>query len=93
MKEYSFSDLRTKRVINIIDGRELGHLCDIVFTCTGRVMYFVAPGRKSLFKSNAENIYISWRNILKVGEDVILVELSQSNPVMCQSNEELPPEL
>ena len=59
------------------DGKELGHACDMVFTAMGRVMGLVVPGRKSFFKSftNNENIFIPWNNIIKIGSDVILVEI------------------
>ena len=59
------------------DGRELGHVCDMVFTTVGRVMGLVVPGKKNFFKSftNNENIFIPWNNIIKIGSDVILVEL------------------
>ena len=76
-KQYSFQELATRRVINMADGRELGHVCDMVFTAVGRVMGLVVPGKKSFFKSftNNENIFIPWNNIIKIGSDVILVEL------------------
>ena len=76
-KQYSFQELATRRVINIADGRELGHVCDMVFTAVGRVMGLVVPGKKNFFKSftNNENIFIPWNNIIKIGSDVILVEL------------------
>lgn len=83
MKEYSFSELRNKRIVNVSDGRELGHLCDIVFSCVGRVNYFVAPGRRTFFKFNGNDcVCIPWQNIIKVGEDVILVELQSRPSVM-----------
>ena len=83
MKEYSFSELRNKRIINVSDGRELGHLCDIVFSCTGRIICFVAPGKKNFFRFNTNDcVYIPWNCIIKVGEDVILVELSNRSAIM-----------
>ena len=76
-KQYSFQELAARRVINMADGKELGHACDMVFTAMGRVMGLVVPGRKSFFKSftNNENIFIPWNNIIKIGSDVILVEI------------------
>ncbi|MGN0795911.1 MAG: YlmC/YmxH family sporulation protein [Christensenellales bacterium] len=89
MKEYSFSELRNKRIVNVSDGRELGHLCDIVFSCTGRVNYFVAPGKKTFFKfSNNDCVCIPWNCIIKVGEDVILVELANRPSIMNTSDDD-----
>ena len=76
-KQYSFQELSAKRVINMADGKELGHACDLIFSAMGRIMGFVVPGKKSFFKSltNNDNIFIPWNNIIKIGSDVILVEL------------------
>ena len=76
-KQYSFQELAARRVINMADGKELGHACDMVFTAMGRVMGLVVPGRKGFFKSftNNENIFIPWNSIIKIGSDVILVEI------------------
>lgn len=76
-KQYSFSELASKQVVNVADGRELGHVCDIVFTACGRVTGLTVPGKKSFFKTltNSENLFVPWCNIIKIGSDVILVEL------------------
>lgn len=89
-KQYSFQELAARRVINMADGKELGHACDMVFTAMGRVMGLVVPGRKSFFKSftNNENIFIPWNNIIKIGSDVILVEIIGSANV-CSTETEI----
>ena len=37
----------------------------------------MVPGKKSFFKSftSSDNIFIPWNNIVKIGGDVILVEM------------------
>ena len=74
-KQYSFSEMSRKTVINVADGRELGHVCDMVFNNCGGIMGFVVPGKKSFFKSitSSENVFIPWNRIIKIGSDVILV--------------------
>ena len=76
-KQYTFTEMSRKTVINVSDGRELGHVCDMVFNNCGGVIGFVVPGKKSFFKSitSADNIFIPWNRIIKIGSDVILVEL------------------
>lgn len=76
-KQYSFSDLSKKCVVNVADGKELGHVCDLIFNGCGTVLGLVVPGKKSILRSitSAENIYIPWNRIIKIGADVILVEL------------------
>lgn len=76
--ETSFLELRCKEVVNIVDGRKLGHIVDIVFNLSnGCVQGFVVPGEKSfwnVFKSGME-LFIPLSQIIKIGEDAILVEL------------------
>lgn len=74
--EMSFSDLRTKEVINTNDGRRLGKVCDIVFCYPeNRVIGIVAPGGKGLSIWKNEQ-FIDMKNIVKIGDDVILVNFN-----------------
>ncbi len=76
-KDYSFCELREKEVVNTVDGRRLGHIIDIAFTCTGQIFGLIVPAGKKLLKSigAGDSLFIPWRNICKIGSDVILVEL------------------
>lgn len=77
-KDYTFCELREKEVINMVDGRRLGNIVDIAFTCGGQVFGLMVPGCRRLFRSwgsGSDRIFIPWRNICKIGSDVILVEL------------------
>ena len=71
-----FCCLRQKAVVNIVEGRQLGYISDIEFDeCTGKICSVIVPGNcgvKSFFQS--KNYVIPWRNIVKIGDDVILVE-------------------
>lgn len=74
----SFLELRCKEVINIVDGRLLGHIVDMVIdVCTSRVTGLVVPGAKTFFSffKPGQEIFIPYKNICKIGDDVILVEL------------------
>ncbi|MBQ8468898.1 MAG: YlmC/YmxH family sporulation protein [Clostridia bacterium] len=73
--EISFVDLKNKEVINIFDGKRLGHIIDITFEVpTGKVLGVVVPGIKK-FMHKSEDIFIAIDNIKKIGEDVLLVRL------------------
>ena len=76
--ETSYLELRNKEVINVVDGSLLGRIIDIVFDIrTSRILGFVVPGVKgffNIFKSCPE-IFVPYRNICKIGDDVILVEI------------------
>lgn len=72
--ELSFSELRAKEVINTVDGRKLGKVCDIVLCYPeNRWLGIVAPNGGFGFKKNS--VFIELRNIVKIGEDVILVNI------------------
>ncbi|MGE5422755.1 MAG: YlmC/YmxH family sporulation protein [Ignavibacteriales bacterium] len=73
------SDLRAREVVNVQDGRKLGLIKDIDLDVErGRITSVVLPGPNrfmSLF-SRREDIVIPWEHIVKIGRDVILVEIS-----------------
>lgn len=76
--ETSFCELKTKEVINVVDGKKLGNIIDIVFCMeTGKIKGLVVPQYSkgfSLFKSG-DDIFIPYNNICRIGDDVILVQL------------------
>ena len=77
--ETSFSELKCKFVVNVTDGRNLGKTNDVVFTYPeGRVLGIVVPGGRGLrlFKNN--DMFISLKSIVKIGADVVLVDLKSS---------------
>lgn len=73
-----FCKLRQKEVVNCIDGKRLGFICDLVLEeCDGKICSIIVPGQSKLsfFVKGERDFIIPWRNIRKIGEDVILVEL------------------
>lgn len=75
------ADLRQKEVINIVDGKRLGFVKDAEFSLdTGRIVSLILPGRWSIFRifGRIEEMVIPWRDIKKVGEDIILVDIRDS---------------
>jgi len=71
------SDLRTREVINVLDGKKLGNIIDIDLDLEkGRVTALMLPGQVkgwSVF-SKREEMIIPWDKIVRIGRDVILVE-------------------
>ena len=71
------SDLQTKMVINTKDGKHLGVIVDAEVTTTGQIEFFTVMTKhifKRLFRSNPE-VNVTVEQIVKIGEDVILVDL------------------
>ena len=78
--EMSFSELRTKEVVNTVDGRKLGKVCDMVFCYPeNKILGFVVPGQRS-FASKKTDFFIELKNIVKIGDDVILVNVGFARP-------------
>ena len=76
-QELSFCEMRSKQVVNVIDGKVLGRISDVMFSRqSARVLGFVVPGNQgfSLFSRKGE-IFIPFEKVCKIGLDVILVEL------------------
>lgn len=71
------SDLQTKDVINQIDGRNIGRIIDMDINDDGSINYFVVEPKKIMKKLNIYNneTSIKLTQIVKIGEDVILVDL------------------
>lgn len=74
--EISYNELRCKEVVNLQNGAKMGKIVDLIFDSNGKnVLGVVVPGIRKLFK-NAEDIFVPWCNISKIGDDVILVSLN-----------------
>ncbi|NMP21628.1 YlmC/YmxH family sporulation protein [Sulfobacillus harzensis] len=75
------SELRMKDVINVVDGRRLGLIGDLELDLEhGRIKSLVVPGASrflGLFGRDRDTV-IDWRQIQKIGQDVILVEITGS---------------
>ncbi|HHW10976.1 MAG TPA: YlmC/YmxH family sporulation protein [Firmicutes bacterium] len=72
------SDLRLLEVINIADGRRLGHIYDVdMDAVTGEIISLILPGSSGGFLkwSRKPEIMVNWNQIVRIGEEVILVHI------------------
>lgn len=69
--------LRQKEVININDAARLGYVADVeVNLKCGELEAIIVPGKMRLFHfGKCEDLVITWNQIFKIGEDVILVDI------------------
>lgn len=77
------SDFQTKDVINIVDGKKLGQISDLELDMRqGRIESIVVPSTGKFFGmfGSATEVIIPWRNIIKIGLDVVLVKLDEVRP-------------
>jgi len=73
------SELRAKEVINIVDGKRLGMISDVEIDLeAGRLLSIIVPGEGGFFRflGGKNDMIISWDEIVKIGVDVILVEVN-----------------
>lgn len=70
------SELQTKKIISVLSGKNIGSIIDVEINDTGNIVsLIIEQGRSSIFNLNKESdIKVSWEEITKVGEDVILVK-------------------
>lgn len=69
------SELQSKRIVNIVTGSNFGNIIDADIDDNGKVSFFLIDQGKSFFSLNRESdIRIEWGQIVKIGEDVILVK-------------------
>ena len=80
--EYTFCDLREKEVVNVADGKKLGRIVDLAFNEKGHLIGLIVPGEKKFMKSitSGDGLFIPYRSVLKIGNDVILVDLNNNPP-------------
>ena len=72
------SDLQNKDIVNTMDGRNVGNIIDVkIGQISGAIVSLVVePNKKMLsFMNRGVEEEISWKNIERIGEDVILVRL------------------
>ncbi|MBP3038719.1 YlmC/YmxH family sporulation protein [Bacillaceae bacterium Marseille-Q3522] len=75
------SEFQVKDIVNVSDGKRLGHIGDIdinLQTGTIEAIIIAGSGRVLGIFGREDEIIIPWKNILKIGEDVILVRYKDS---------------
>ena len=73
----NLSDLQNKEVIDIASGKRLGSIIDVIVYPNGVISKLVLEDKKvarRLFSSSHEEVSLSWKQIVKIGDDIILVD-------------------
>jgi YlmC/YmxH family sporulation protein len=76
------SEFQIKDVVNVADGKKLGNISDIDISIgTGKIEAIIISENSKILGlfGKDEEIVIPWRNIMKIGEDVILVKYKEMN--------------
>ncbi|AEJ43162.1 YlmC/YmxH family sporulation protein [Alicyclobacillus acidocaldarius] len=72
------SELQSKDVVNVEDGKRLGTIGDLEIDLdSGLIRAIVIPGQSKFFGmvGGSQDYIIPWNQIVKIGADVILVDL------------------
>ena len=70
------SELQDKDIINVKDGRNLGRIIDLEVSIDGKINYIIAEPTKFLrLSSFNKETNILFNQIVRIGKDVILVDL------------------
>ena len=76
------SEFQIKDVVNVADGKKLGNISDIDISIgTGKIEAIIISENSKILGlfGKDEEIVIPWQNIMKIGEDVILVKYKEMN--------------
>lgn len=74
------SELKEKEVINVRDGSRIGIIDDVELDLAkGIVTAIVIPGPGKIFSffGKSQDLVIYWQDIIKIGTDIILVDLKE----------------
>ena len=85
MKRCSTADLRRLEIVNLCDGARLGYASDFEFDCEdARILALVICGSGGFFGfGRDDDLIIPWNQIECIGEDTILVKLTQQELSCC----------
>jgi len=79
VKYMRLSDLQSKDIVNVTDGKNIGNIIDVrIDEATGNILALVIEPNRNFFSfvNKGADTEINWKNITKIGEDVILVNIT-----------------
>mgnify|MGYP003291325734 CR=1 FL=1 len=70
------SDLQTKTIVNVKDGKNIGNIIDANIGSDGNIESLVIESPKRILSfSKDDDFLVRWKEINKIGDDVILVDV------------------
>lgn len=71
---HSLNALRNMEVIDILTGTKMGFIKDFKIDCNeNKIVSLILPGEIKTWFAKEEETEISWKDIIKIGKDVILI--------------------
>lgn len=75
------SELQTKEIIDISSGKRVGSISDLIVDSKGSITKLLLDKKigKRLLTNYKEDTELSWSQIIKIGDDIILVDTRKNN--------------
>lgn len=75
------SELQTKEIIDISSGKRVGSISDLIVDSKGNIIKLLLDRKvgKRLLTNYKEDTELSWSQIIKIGDDIILVDTRKNN--------------
>ena len=75
------SELQTKEIIDISSGKRVGSISDLIVDSKGNITKLLLYKKigKRLLANYKEDTELSWSQIIKIGDDIILVDTRKNN--------------
>ena len=75
------SELQTKEIIDISSGKRVGSISDLIVDSKGNITKLLLDKKigKRLLTNYKEDTELSWSQIIKIGDDIILVDTRKYN--------------
>ena len=67
------SELQLKEIVNISNGKRIGTIVDVIVDREGNIKSLVLEEKRGR-KFTHEEYNISWSQIVKIGDDIILID-------------------
>lgn len=68
------SELQTKEIINMSTGKRVGMIVDVIVDTNGSIKSLILEERRGRKFSSREEYELDWKQITKIGDDIILVK-------------------
>ena len=85
MIKLNLSDLQNKEVIDISTGTRLGSIIDVIISLDGTIQKLILDNRKlsrKILSKNDQDITIEWKQIIKIGDDILLVKSNKYDKII-----------
>ena len=67
------SELQQKEIINISNGKRIGIIVDVIVDTSGNIQKLILEEKRGR-KFSKEEYEILWSQIIKIGDDIILID-------------------